>query len=446
MTATHEAIAQAERVRTLEGRVAQLCGRINALEGELAGVIAALFALNAHEGPGLRTPAHYVAWITGAARTHASALATTAQAAHRFPTVIGRLERGEISLDQTAAIVRTAPDWADEVMAEAAGAMTPAQLAKTARIHHEAHLATQAAQSPATSPPVPEVHESLQFHGHPAGGYQGRLRLDTDHGAEFEAALRSHLDILWNEWKAAGGRGPSPRPIDAFLRMMRRAADADAAGTTSVADYRRHTVVLHVDVATRVGQAHMGPALPSWVTEAWSCDATFHMLFTKEGTPLGVGPSRTLPLRLRRAIEQRDGGCRVPGCGSRIVHLHHIQHHAHGGPSETWNLVGICPSHHRAIHRGELKLTGFNADDPHGLTFTTAGGRVLNGPQPALVPDAAQREADHDPTDGVVARRPHGGRVDWRYVEPCPPDAPVARHGDRGNSDDASANSDSMSA
>lgn len=452
MAATEGALARSRDIRELEDRVAHLCGRINALEGELTGTLAELFRLKAHEGVGWRSPGQYVAWLTGTARSRAGALVATAHAADHFPLVVGRLSRGEISLDQTAAIVRTAPPWSDKVMADCAGAMTPAQLAKTARIHQLADAAEQArhgtAQAPTPTPPTPAVPESFQLHGLDAGGYQGHLRLDADHGAEFAAAIRAHLDVLWTEWKTAGGQGPSPKPVDALMRMMRRASEADAAGLGTSADHRRHLVVLHVDVSTRVGQAHMGPALPTWVTEGWSCDATFQTLFTQEGRPLGVGPTRTLPRRLRLAIEQRDGGCRVPGCGSLIVHLHHIHHHAHGGPSETWNLVAICPSHHRALHRHELLLTGNNADDPNGLTFTTASGRVMMAPLAAVTPDLAQRLADLNTDDQVKAQRPDGGRVDWRNVVPFPPSAraasPVALpsgSGDR-SSGDASGTGD----
>jgi hypothetical protein len=447
MAAAQGALDRARDIHEREQRVAALCGRINSLEGELAGVLADLFALKAHEGQGLRSAAHYVGWVTGSGRSRACALAVTAERLGEFPATTARLQLGDISLDQTAAITRCAPAWADGVLAECAGAMTPAQLAKTARIHREADLAEQAAAAGSSTPSPPPVHESLEFHGHDAGGYVGRLRLDADHGAEFEAAVRAHMDVLWNEWKAAGGAGRAPRPLDAFLRMMRRAGDADTAGVGAVGDHRRHLVILHVDVATRVGEAHMGPALPGWVTEAWSCDATFQTLFTSEGRALGVGPTRSLPRRLRLAVEQRDGGCRVPGCGSRIVHLHHVRHHAHGGPSETWNLVGICPTHHRSVHRGELILIGTNADDPHGITFTTPGGTPLSAPQPTICPDAVQRLADLAPTH--VASRPNGGRVDWRNVIPLHPNrrlrvpvAPPASHGDRNAEDSADPDPD----
>jgi hypothetical protein len=114
----------------------------------------------------------------------------------------------------------------------------------------------------------------------------------------------------------------------------------------------------------------------------------------------------------------------------------------------SWNLVGICPTHHRSLHRGELILVGVNADDPHGITFTTPGGTPLSAPRPAVVPDAVQRLTDLASTQ--VARRPDGGRVDWRNVIPMHPNnrqpvaaAPPASHGDRTAGDDPDPDPDS---
>lgn len=424
MAVAAAALAHHHQVRVLQDRVSHLCGRINALEGELAGVIAELFDLKAHHGAGWRTPAHYVGWLLGSARSRTTAMVAAATQGQQFPATMGRLSHGEISLDQVAAIVRTAPAWADRTLAEAAGAMTPTQLTKAAQIHRQADDIARAKAGENTdspSPKPPPVDEFAQFNVDAAGAYRGRFRLDADRGAEFEATLKAHLEVLWQEWKAQGGTGPFPKRIDAFMRMVRRSAEADAAGVGGVGDHRRHLVVLHVDVNTSVGQVHMGPAMPAWALESLSCDATFQMLFTREGQALGVGPARRLPQRLRLAVEQRDGGCRVPGCGAKVVHLHHIHHHAHGGVSETWNLVALCPTHHRGLHRGDLRLTGTNADDPDGLTFFSSNGRAMVGPLPTAPPDAAQRHTDLDPSDHVVSQRPECGRVQWGNVIPLVP-------------------------
>ncbi|WP_420814228.1 HNH endonuclease signature motif containing protein [Kineosphaera limosa] len=42
---------------------------------------------------------------------------------------------------------------------------------------------------------------------------------------------------------------------------------------------------------------------------------------------------------------------------------HHIVHWMRGGPTDTCNLLCLCPGHHDAHHRGEFTITG-NADLP----------------------------------------------------------------------------------
>ncbi|MCA1822493.1 MAG: HNH endonuclease, partial [Pseudonocardia sp.] len=60
-----------------------------------------------------------------------------------------------------------------------------------------------------------------------------------------------------------------------------------------------------------------------------------------EGRALSVGRAfRIVPERTRVAVEDRDAGCRVPGCErSRWLHVHHIRHWEDGGPTDTPNLV-----------------------------------------------------------------------------------------------------------
>ncbi|MGI9528566.1 MAG: HNH endonuclease signature motif containing protein, partial [Acidimicrobiia bacterium] len=59
---------------------------------------------------------------------------------------------------------------------------------------------------------------------------------------------------------------------------------------------------------------------------------------------------RTIPPRVRRALEERDKGCRFPGCGVRFTDAHHIDHWADGGPTSLNNLTLLCRRHHSATH------------------------------------------------------------------------------------------------
>ena len=89
------------------------------------------------------------------------------------------------------------------------------------------------------------------------------------------------------------------------------------------------------------------------------------------GVPVSVGRSQHIvPDRTRRVVEHRDGGCRVPGCTARhFLEVHHIIHWDDDGPTDTWNLICLCPHHHRLHHQGKLGIVG-NADTPGGVTFT----------------------------------------------------------------------------
>ena len=84
-----------------------------------------------------------------------------------------------------------------------------------------------------------------------------------------------------------------------------------------------------------------------------------------DGSVLDVGRRRrTVGWRLRKALDARDGGCRFPGCGSRLrTHAHHITHWARGGETALHNLVLLCPFHHRAVHEGGWRVEM----DEHGV-------------------------------------------------------------------------------
>jgi hypothetical protein len=106
-----------------------------------------------------------------------------------------------------------------------------------------------------------------------------------------------------------------------------------------------------------------------------------------QGVPVSVGRSQHIvPDRTRRVVQHRDGGCTVPGCTARhFLEVHHIIHWEHGGPTDTWNLICVCPHHHRLHHQGKLRISG-NADIPGGVTFTDGNGKrlTLSGAKPTL--------------------------------------------------------------
>ena len=154
----------------------------------------------------------------------------------------------------------------------------------------------------------------------------------------------------------------------------------------------RPTVLLHlrIDENGPRGHLHLGPALTDGVRRYLCCDSRVRAVFDRGGRAVSVGRElRIVPERTRLVIEERDRGCRVPGCDrTKWLQIHHIVHWEDGGPTNTWNLVALCHAHHRLHHLGRLQISG-DADEPDGLVF---------GPGP---PAAARDGARHSP--GAVA-------------------------------------------
>jgi hypothetical protein len=85
-----------------------------------------------------------------------------------------------------------------------------------------------------------------------------------------------------------------------------------------------------------------------------ACDAIVTpVLLDKKGDVLHVGSaSRTVPPRMRKALNVRDETCRHPGCTMPAADSipHHRHHFADGGPTIPSNFSLYCPAHHRLRH------------------------------------------------------------------------------------------------
>jgi hypothetical protein len=91
------------------------------------------------------------------------------------------------------------------------------------------------------------------------------------------------------------------------------------------------------------------------------------------------------PPAIRRAVVWRDRGrCIVPGCrNATYVDLHHLDLRSEGGSNDPDNLVVLCGAHHRAVHRGRLRIDGRASS---GLRVRHADGTAYGRmPSPRLV-------------------------------------------------------------
>jgi len=174
---------------------------------------------------------------------------------------------------------------------------------------------------------------------------------------------------------------------------------------------QRDRVNLHVDHAGGATDARGRPVDPRAAARI-CCDALLSTISYDDGLPVSVGRSQHIvPDRTRRIVEHRDGGCRIPGCGhDRFVEVHHIIHWTDRGPTDTWNLICLCPRHHRLHHQGRLGTVG-NADVDDGVAFTDVNGNpIVEGRARPEPPGASP-----PPTQGTW-QHPLGERLDTRWL------------------------------
>jgi aryl carrier-like protein len=384
--------AKEQRFDEVEAELAELCGQRNAIDGRIAELLAAVDDEDLIAGTGLKSVEHFATWQLGCSRGRARDLVAIAERLDELPVTTGLLREGLLSADQVAVIARRAPAGTDQDYAELAQRATVSQLQRALRAERTRTNPDEPA--PASPPSPPERQVSVWWDDDDA--WNAHVRLPKVDGAAADAALRSHLDALVNEWKRAqkereGRRSqdetvpPFPTLADAFLRLLEHGWDADV---TARPHAHRTTVVLHVDIESKAAELHLGPALTDAERRYLSCDAKIETWFERDGVPIGAArTSRDLPRRLRRALEHRARGCcEVPGCSATAgLHAHHLIHWEDGGPTELWNVALVCPFHHRAHHAGIITIRGpasaLQVTDRRGRTLSAGGlARSPSGP------------------------------------------------------------------
>ncbi|HVF54142.1 MAG TPA: DUF222 domain-containing protein [Actinomycetota bacterium] len=178
-------------------------------------------------------------------------------------------------------------------------------------------------------------------HGSPAQG--SMLLEEPDSVAEssgFSSAVLGASDTNGEDPQGAAAR-----------KVLKRAAEADLSRRSGT------EIVVHAPLEafssdTIGGETEGGGVIHPETLRRLSCDARIQLaLENGEGQPVGVGHSRySPPGYVRRAVYHRDGRCAFPGChGCRFMDCHHIVHWP-TGPTQTDNLIMVCPFHHKLLH------------------------------------------------------------------------------------------------
>jgi len=402
------AVRPDQRLEGLFEELAELAGQRNAIDGRIVEIVAEMDRDELCGATGARSVASLVAWKLGSSSGNAHTIATVARRLEEFPRCAEGMREGRLSLDQVGVIAARAGEGSDEHYAELARCATVNQLRTAVKLE------------PRPEPdPRPEPQSSITQTSDEEFTCW-RIKLPHLDAAKFDAALASHRDALIAEWKldredrgrASDNAPPLPGTVEAFMRLVEAGWDAEVARRP----HGHHTtVVVHVDVEQRAAALHLGPLLSEAERRYLTCDATCEVWFERYGEVIGAGrATRQINRRLRRALEHRHPTCAVPGCGAtRGLHAHHIRHWEDGGPTELFNLVLVCPYHHRLHHRGVINITG-PADD---LIVTDSSGQPLSAGSLARPPNLP-------PPAVAPCPGPTGERADWWWYEPFQPQPP----------------------
>ena len=395
---------------SLGDEIAALCAHISAATFRLLTLLQVFDEEERWHGH--RSCAHWLSWRTGISLGPAREKVRVARCLPALPLISASFARGEISYSKVRALTRVATTDNEDELLTFADHGTTAHVERLVREWRRLDRgdADQAAR---------DARRGLSLYLADDGSYEIRGQLGPEVGALLAKALEATEEKLYREQRAAGTEHQTTaaeRRADAFglwleehlqpkVQLVVHSFGATAAAPVAAAPAR-----VSAETSPPVMEA------PSLVTEDGSrvsaetssrlcCDAeVVPMTRGADGSVLDVGRRRrTVGWRLRKALDARDGGCRFPGCGSRLrTHAHHITHWAHGGETAMHNLVLLCPFHHRAVHEGGWRVEM----DEHGVPqfFNPLGVLMPVVPEApdigGLLPGGASREP---PADGPAA-------------------------------------------
>ena len=362
-----------------EDTAVRVMGQMNVLAWQLVEMMVQVLDAEAWgPGGGLRSPEHWLCWRTGLSRHRAERLVHIARRIDELPLCVALFRAGSLTEDAMALIAKKAPAERDRELAELAPLMLHSQLTRIL-----SHLPDQ---NPARKQ---EPVRQVRFGFRDDGWWEGHQVLPPDEGALAQKALESARDEIFHERKSDAD--PSVRGnvtwADAYLRMSEHALDGlDPNTRRGQARGERAQIIVHLDARSDgdgTARLHLGPTLPAPLRRYLCCDAKVRAVIEGvDGAVLGISPlEETVNPRLRRVIEQRDSGCRYPGCSQqRWVQVHHLVHREDNGLTVPRNLCCLCPYHHRLHHLGAFMIDG-NPEHPDGLRFTDHWGRDIGPPR-----------------------------------------------------------------
>lgn len=304
-------------------------------------------------GTGHRNLTEFIASEWRMSRWHANRLITAAHRIDELPQTDAAFTRGDLSLEHVVELCRFATSQTERELIAWARRVKPKAVRRKAdqEIRRSKEEAAEADRS-----------RFLNYWWMNDGRLGIEAVLPAAQGAVVVTALDRIADRIPD---IVDVDEESNTPHDASIDMRR--ADAlyalASARLANDQDADRATVVVHAPLEALAGNdgrtcwIENGPAIPAETSRRLACDARIEFVLHNDlGDPVGVGKlQRTATPWMKRALKERDQGCKFFGCEcNRFLHAHHID--PWPGPSDLENMVLLCTFHHKLVHEYGWKV------------------------------------------------------------------------------------------
>lgn len=304
---------------------------------------------------GHRSAAHWVAATTGETVGAAARTLETARALEQLPETDAAFRAGGLSERQAAEITFAA---AADPVAEA-GLLATAAETSVRGLRDRCRLVRAGAEADDRAW-ARRLHVERKAHEwtDPDGAYCLNARLAPDAGARFSAAWKAHTDRIFCDARRAGRREPrAAYAADALLALATEGPckPVEVRVTVDSAALARG----HTQRGERCEVDRVGP-VPVTTARALLDDASVTVL-VRDGDDITAvsSPKRTIPMKLRRALEARYPTCGVRCCANeqflQIDHVVPVEEHGETTILNTWR---ICSHHHHLKTYGGWKVVG----------------------------------------------------------------------------------------
>ena len=411
-------------------RIVGYAGQIAALTARFFDLLVAFDTRHGWSGHGIASCAHRLSWRAGMSQRTAQDHLRVAHALTGLPLLHAAFTNGTLSYSKVRALTRVATPEREEELRNVALSASAAQVERLVRSLRQIDRRGEEEQQG-------RVESRGRWRWNDDGTLSVTMRLAPLDGARFLAGVtraeyertRGHDDADvaaptdMAETSTVPGE-PASR-ADLWRGVPSDIAEAVIAMSDTVCDavsvpefVPGAELIVHTPADTgESSDPHLdgGPALDECEVDEASCGGAIRRVTDKRGgrgVALRWGRKRRLPTRrLLQVVFQRDRGCRHPGCGrTRHLHAHHVRFWRDGGTTDPDNIVLLCSTHHRALHRGEF---GIVARGHQLFTFHAPDGSLLPDAPPTSTPTGWSPDPRVAP-DGLSTV--NGGRLELGYT------------------------------